>query len=58
LSNAAGWQADRRTLFYRLAAWGALAVALIGFFLTYTAPMMRSTFNGPRWSHVHGELLL
>ena len=58
MSNAAGWQADRRTPFYRLAAWGALAVALIGFFLTYTAPMMRSTFNGPRWSHVHGALLL
>ena len=58
MSKLVGWQADRQTLFYRLAAWGALAVALIGFFLTYTAPVMRGTFSGPRWAHVHGALLL
>lgn len=52
------FHADRRKVFYRIAAWGALAVALVGFFLTYTAPMIRGSFIGPRWSHVHGALLL
>jgi len=58
LNKPVGWQADRHTPFYLVAAWGALAVALIGFFLTYTAPLIRGTFSGPRWAHVHGALLL
>lgn len=53
-----GWRADRATGFYRWAAWAALAVAFIGFFLTYSLPMARGTFAGPVWSHVHGALLL
>jgi hypothetical protein len=51
------WHADRRRPFYRLAAWGTLAVALAGFFSTYTGPMIRGSFNGPRWSHVHALAL-
>jgi hypothetical protein len=58
LKSPAGRRVDRSTRFYRIAAWSALAVAVIGFFLTYTLPMARGTFAGPRWSHVHGALLL
>lgn len=58
MTQIAGWHADRRTPFYRACAWGALLVALAGFFLTYTLPMARGTFTGPRWSHLHGALLL
>jgi hypothetical protein len=52
------WHLDRGKPFYRAAAWAALAVALTGFFLTYTAPMMRGSFSGPRLSHVHGASML
>src|SRR5690606_24169630 len=58
LNPKPGWRADRATGFYRWAAWAALAVAFIGFFLTYSLPMARGTFAGPVWSHVHGALLL
>ena len=49
---------DRGKLFYRAAAWAALGVVLAGFFLTYTAPMMRGSFSGPPLAHVHGASLL
>lgn len=58
MTAAPSWHADRRTTFYRIAAWGAVAVVFAGFFLTYTLPMARGGFDGPRWSHVHGALLL
>ena len=51
------WRSDRRSTFYRACAWGALGVASAGFFLTYTLPMSRGSFDGPSWSHVHGALL-
>lgn len=54
----ARWNADRRSHFYRVSAWGALVVALAGFFLTYTLPLARGEFAGPGWSHAHGALLL
>ncbi len=58
MSPRPGWHADRQSVFYRLSAWGALGVALAGFFLTYSLPMIRGTFAGPGWSHIHGALLL
>ncbi len=58
MSPKPGWRADRATGFYRWAAWAALAVAFVGFFLTYSLPMARGTFSGPAWSHLHGALLL
>ncbi len=51
------WQLDRATNFYRWAAWLALLVALAGFFLTYSLPLWRGSFEGPAASHVHGALL-
>ena len=58
MSNTGVWRKDRQSRFYRIGAWAALAVALIGFFLTYSLPMARGAFEGPKWSHVHGALLL
>ena len=58
MTAQAAWHRDRGTRFYILAGWIALAVALIGFFLTYTLPMVRGAFDGPRASHVHGAFLL
>ena len=49
---------DSGTPFYRICAVAALAVAAIGFFLTYLRPMAVGTFEGPRLAHVHGALLL
>ena len=53
-----GWARDSASRFYRLCALAALAVAAIGFFLTYLRPMAAGTFIGPRLAHVHGALLV
>jgi hypothetical protein len=57
LSAEVGWHRDRATAFYRRAAWLALTIALAGFFLTYSLPLARGTFDGPSIAHVHGALL-
>lgn len=51
------WNRDRGFRFYRLAALGAIAVSLIGFYLTYLRPMALGRFSGPAISHLHGALL-
>ena len=52
------WFEGRGSQFYRLSAVIGLAVALIGFFPTYTRPVLTGDYTGPGWGHMHGALAL
>ena len=52
------WTADRGTSWYRWAALAGLLVTFVGFFLTYTKPVVTGDYAGPWWGHIHGALAL
>lgn len=57
-ASSAGIGASSRSWFFP--AMGALALfaVMVGFFRTYTAPMLRGTFNAPIALHLHGAFAL
>lgn len=52
------WAKDRATLFYLGFALIGLAVAALGFGVTYVVPMARRSFSAPWFVHLHGASAL
>lgn len=58
MAASTAWKADRGSRFYRNAGRLALFVIAVGFFTTYSRPMLTGSYAGPWWGHVHGALSL
>ena len=52
------WREDNNTRFYRYSSIIALVIVLIGFYTTYTKPVILGNYSGPSWGHLHGGLAL